>query len=101
MKGDYEVINRLLNETMNMDFPFLAGEDKKKRIIEDTIKEAFAEMYPEKCELNNLWNEALDYAGSKFDSLPVSKRLNGFYLQELMHRYVELLGNVVIENKEN
>ena len=35
MKGDYEVINRLLNETMNMDFPFLAGEDKKKRIIED------------------------------------------------------------------
>jgi len=48
-----------------------------------------------------LWNEALDYAGSKFDSLPVSKRLNGFYLQELMHRYVELLGNVVTENKEN
>lgn len=108
MKGDYEVINRLLNETMNMDFPFLAGEDKKKRIIEDkktyiedTIKEAFAEMYPEKCELNNLWNEALDYAGSKFDSLAVSKKLNGFYLQELMHRYVELLGNVVTENKEN
>ena len=27
--------------------------------------------------------------------------LNGFYLQELMHRYVELLGNVVTENKEN
>lgn len=100
MKGDYEVINRLLNETMNMDFPFLAGEDKKT-YIEDTIKEAFAEMYPEKLELNKLWNEALDYAGSKFDSLPVSKRLNGFYLQELMHRYVELLGNVVTENKEN
>ena len=95
MNGDCDVINRLLNETMHMDFPFLAGEDKKKRIvedkkiyIEDTIKEAFAEMYPEKLELNKLWNEALDYAGSKFDSLPVSKRLNGFYLQELMHRYV-------------
>ena len=49
MKGEYEVINRLLNETMHMDFPFLASEDKKKRIvedkkiyIEDTIKEAFA-----------------------------------------------------------
>lgn len=85
MKGDYEVINRLLNETMHMDFPFLASEDKKKRIvedkkiyIEDTIKEAFADMYPEKLELNKLWNEALDYAGSKFDSLPVSKKLNGF-----------------------
>ena len=35
MKGDYEVINRLLNETMHMDFPFLASEDKKKRIVED------------------------------------------------------------------
>lgn len=108
MNGDCDVINRLLNETMHMDFPFLASEDKKKRIvedkkiyIEDTIKEAFADMYPEKLELNKLWNEALDYAGNKFDSLPVSKRLNGFYLQELMHRYVELLGNVVTENKEN
>ena len=93
---------------MNMDFPFLAGEDKKKSIIEDkkiyienTIKTEFKEKYPRECELNNLWNEAVDYAGSKFDSLPVSKRLNGFYLQELMHRYVELLGNVVTENKEN
>ena len=108
MSDDYDVINSLLNETMHMDFPFLAGEDKKKRIIKDkkiyieeTIKEAFAEMYPEKCELNNLWNEAVDYADGKFDSLPVSKRLNGFYLQELMHRYVELLGNVVTGKKEN
>lgn len=108
MKGDCDVINRLLNETMYMDFPFLAGEDKKKRIIEDkktyiedAIKEAFAEMYPKENELNSIWNEALDYASSKFDSLPVSKRLNGFYLQELMHRYVELLGNVVTGNKEN
>ena len=49
MNGDCDVINRLLNETMHMDFPFLASEDKKKRIvedkkiyIEDTIKEAFA-----------------------------------------------------------
>ena len=57
MNGDCDVINRLLNETMHMDFPFLASEDKKKRIvedkkiyIEDTIKEAFADMYPEKLE---------------------------------------------------
>ena len=35
MNGDCDVINRLLNETMHMDFPFLAGEDKKKRIVED------------------------------------------------------------------
>lgn len=34
MNGDCDVINRLLNETMHMDFPFLAGEDKKKRIVE-------------------------------------------------------------------
>ena len=37
MNGDCDVINRLLNETMHMDFPFLAGEDKKKRIVEDNI----------------------------------------------------------------
>lgn len=61
----------------------------------------FYTTHPNEEPLNKLWNEALDYAGSKFDSLPVSKRLNGFYLQELMHRYVELLGNVVTENKEN
>ena len=100
MNGDCDVINRLLNETMHMDFPFLAGEDKKKRIVEDK-KIYIEDTIKEKLELNKLWNEALDYAGSKFDSLPVSKRLNGFYLQELMHRYVELLGNVVTENKEN
>ena len=74
-----------------------AGKEKKT----PSPKEVLADMYPEKLELNKLWNEALDYAGSKFDSLPVSKKLNGFYLQELMHRYVELLGNVVTENKEN
>ena len=80
---------------------------EKKRIVEDKkiymkiqIKKSICN-YPEKLELNQLWNEALDYAGSKTDSLPVSKKLNGFYLQELMHRYVELLGNVVTENKEN
>ncbi len=34
----------------------------------------------------------------QFQSLPAQKRLNGFYLQELMHYYAEKLGESILDN---
>ena len=98
-------INTILEETTKFDFPFLANEEKKKRIIlekklyiEKRIKDLFPATYPKEEELQDAWNEAIAYANDQFKSLPEKRKLNGFYLQELLHYYVELLGNIVVSN---
>ena len=98
-------INTILEETTKFDFPFLANEENKKRIIlekklyiEKRIKDLFPATYPKEEELQDAWNEAIAYANDQFKSLPEKRKLNGFYLQELLHCYVELLGNIVVSN---
>lgn len=96
-------IDNILEETTRFDFPFLANEEKKKAILLEKklyIEEAFqiiaSKQFPDEEKLKKIWKESVAYADEQFQSLPTKKRLNGFYLQELMHCYAEKLGDSMI-----
>jgi hypothetical protein len=96
-------IDDLLEETTRLDFPFLSNLDKKKKIlndrrmyIESEMKAISGEKYPSQDVVDEIWDKSIRYADEKFMSLPENKRLNGFYLQELMHYYVEQLGKIIL-----
>lgn len=38
-----------------------------------------------------LWERAKEHASHEFKNLPNKLKINAFYFQELMHKYVELL----------
>ncbi len=105
----YEAIEEILNETIQFDFPIFVKEDKKKEIILEKkkyIEEKFKIINPilfnHEDKINEIWTESIDYANKQFEFLPIDKRINGFYLQELMHCYAEKLGTkTIIMLKEN
>ncbi len=90
-------LNVIMNETMKYDFPFLASKEKKsviiaekKKYIENRVDEAIGKYSPGiRIEYDSLWEEAEKKAAEQFDSLPDKVKINGFYLQELTHTYVE------------
>lgn len=45
-----------------------------------------------------MWEESVEYSDEKFESLSEKHRLNGFYLQELIHCYAEKISNTVLNN---
>lgn len=99
-------IDNLLEETSRFDFPFLANTEKKEFIlkekrthVEKELRTIAVDQYPTDEEIESIWLESVEYADGQFESLTNSKRLNGFYLQELMHHYVEKLGEVILLNK--
>jgi hypothetical protein len=99
-------INAIIEETTFYDFPFLANEKRKKEIIgekkiyiEDQLKQLAPELWPLDVEVDQAWDEALDHANRSFESIP-SKKINGFYLQELMHFYSENLGQIILSQVE-
>ena len=96
-------INNIIEETTTYDFPFLANEKRKAEIIEELkqhIEKQFQQLILEKClpdsVLSQAWNESVDHADQSFESLPEKVKINGFYLQELMHFYAERLGEIVL-----
>ena len=98
-----ERIGKLLEETIQFDFPFLASADKKadildakRKYIETELKNVATSQYPSNESIDKIWRETVEYTDEQFKSLPNGKRLNGFYLQELMHKYVEKLGEVIL-----
>ncbi|MDO4775461.1 MAG: hypothetical protein Q4A10_06575 [Aerococcaceae bacterium] len=102
-----KLIEQLINETMGYDFPFMASENKKKEIIsekklhiETEFRQILADSFPDQEILDRIWNEAVMHADESFSSLSPKLKLNGFYLQELMHCYSEKLGAVYVPNKE-
>lgn len=99
-------IDNLLEETTQFDFPFLATIENKKLIlkekrlyVEEKLKSLVIEQFPTDEKIESIWGESVKYADAQFKSLPNNKRLNGFYLQELMHYYVEKLVEVILLNK--
>ncbi len=59
------------------------SEGKAKRILEIYI-----------------WEQSVEFADEQFKSLPINKRFNGFYLQELMHCYAEKLKDSIIDKED-
>ena len=48
--------------------------------------------------LKKMWEESVEYSDEKFESLSEKHRLNGFYLQELIHCYAEKISNTILNN---
>lgn len=92
-------ISNLLEKTTHYDFPFFAGiEEKeatiseKKEYIENSVDNFLKEEKIDiELQYDVLWEEAKKKASEQFDSLPDKLKINGFYLQELMHTYLEFI----------
>lgn len=105
MKDNIKIIlENLLEETTKFDFPIFANTEKKQTFLLEKklyvenklkLKETAPKSFADK---EKLWKESVEHAEEQFKSLPAKKRLNGFYLQELMHCYAEKLGNSITEN---
>lgn len=100
-------INNIIKETTSYDFPFLANDKRKNEIIEELkkhIEEQFEQLVPElwlsNTMLNQVWSESVEHANQSFESLPSKLKINGFYLQELMHFYSERLGEIILSQME-
>lgn len=98
-------INNILKKTTQFSFPLFANEEKKKIIllekksyIEEEFKTIALKLFPDEEKMEKIWKECVEYADEQFKSLPAKRRLNGFYLQELMHYYAEKLGDCIISN---
>lgn len=98
-------IDSILKETTQFDFPFFSNQEKKKNIviekkcyIEEKLKIIAPRQFPCEEKRKELWNKSVEHADDQFKSLTVKNRLNGFYLQELMHYYAEQLGDNIIDN---
>lgn len=100
-------IKNLLEETTQFDFPFLASVEKKETIlnenrtyIENELRTIAKDLYPSEDVIERVWEESVEYADGQFKTLPENKRLNGFYLQEIMHRYVEVLAEIIFDREQ-
>lgn len=98
-------IKRIIEVTAQFDFPFLASQDKKKEIIEEKklcieeeLRRLSPENYPSEDILIQLWEESVKHSDDQFKSLSNKYKLNGFYLQELIHYYAERIGNTILDN---
>lgn len=106
MKKDIEKkMNGIIEETTRYDFPFLASQDKKKAIIvdkklyiEEKLKRILPDSYPSEDEIKKMWKESIEYSDKQFESLSEKYKLNGFYLQELLHCYAQKIGKAILEN---
>ena len=102
-----KLIEQLVSETMFYDFYFMARENKRKEVvsekrlhIETEFKQILAGKFPGQETLDRMWNEAVEYVDESFASLSSKIKLNGFYLQELMHCYSEKLNAIYVHDEE-
>lgn len=91
-----EEVQKIIEETTHYDFPFLASREKKQKIImekkyyiEKQYEEISVDIVKDKVKLQEIWNEAVEYADEQFKSLDSKYKINGFYLQELLHYYAQ------------
>ncbi len=103
----WQEINTITEETTLYDFPFLANEKRKEEIIsekkihiEEQLKQLAPELWPSNVSLDQAWNAALEHANNCFESMPPKCKINGFYLQELMHFYSEKIGQLILSKAE-
>ncbi len=91
-------LERMLRETTRLSFPIFADADKKREqlyIIKRGSDERILSMLdPDEADrlragMADLWEAAERSACGEFDTLPERLRINSFYLQEVMHRYIE------------
>lgn len=97
-------INEVLDETTKFDVPFWANREKKKAIIaekksyvEERIRTITPEYFPDENVLKKIWFSSIEYTEQQFESLAEKYKINGFYLQELLHCYAEKIENEIMD----
>lgn len=105
-------LQMIIKGTEKLDFPMLASFEKRQKILVEnrmnidllidsvqsnrgTSADEIAAMRPA------LWEEADAAARAEFGDLSEKKMLNGFYLQEVMHRYAELQVAVLLSHLDH
>lgn len=93
------IIENIIEETTNYDFPFFSSMEKRLSIMKEK-KASIDQRLDRIIEINNLrvsseydsdkiWEDAQKEAVEKFEGLSEKLILNGFYLQEVCHIYAE------------
>ena len=91
-------IESLHEYTTTLSLPILAGKSKKEEILKEMkmqIDERILALCNDKTKFKkkkeSMWKQAEESACKEFNTLPDKLQLNSFYLQEVMHQYVELV----------
>ena len=97
-------IDELLEETEKFDFPFLASYTQKQEILEekkeyiyDYLLEVLGEERVKEIPLEKIWKDAKEIVDPKFGMLSEKRKMNGFYLQEIMHEYVSIILEYILK----
>ena len=87
-------VEEIVEKTKKYSFPMFYNEnkkqiyiEKKKELIERKFKSIDNDKFPSEEICSQMWNDSVECAGKEFSSLPAKRRLNSFYLQELMYNY--------------
>lgn len=111
MSEDYNIsteskfeLEQILKQTEKLDFPFCASYDEKQSILENTkhqlieqIKAVFEKdnLFFDDSFYESVWENSVEQVEPKFENLGPKLMLNGFYLQEVFHTFVEqIIGEV-------
>lgn len=103
MCGDQEqeACLRIVESCDKLDFPLFSTREKKLQILDQErarVDGLFDKILPKESAASpqwlqkrqDFWTQAVDKARKEFCNLDEKHLLNGFYLQEILHRYAEL-----------
>ena len=100
-------IDVILEDTKKLSLPVLADECIKQDIIENEKKKIDSSiefiLSENKGDINKfvnhkdtLWENAKADSEEYFENLPGRLKINSFYFQEVMHRYVEYIKEFIL-----
>ena len=106
-----ERCEKLIQYCNKLDFPLFFSAEKKKTFLQQERRKIDAEIdniciqtgiddFDLCCMRKALWLQAEKDASEEFADLDEKHLMNGFYLQEITHRYVELQRAWILSSKE-
>ncbi len=101
--------NKLNSQLSKLDFPLFSSKTKRENIIIETRNEVdnkIIEIVKLYCpqikiseeQLQKLWEKTKKSVKREFDHLPDKLKINAFYFQELMCKYVEIVFEEIIKD---
>lgn len=99
----------IIQRCEKLDFPLFSGIEKRKKILRLCAEQIDADFdivlrdegifFPELSNLREkLWQQATADARKEFLNIDDKHLFNGFYLQEVTHRYAELQASAILEH---
>lgn len=101
-------LERIVHAAEKLDFPLFSSFEKKQAVVEQEreainrqiealLREGNIEFADLEQKRTSLWKTADLDARAEFGPLSEKEMLNGFYLQEVMHRYAEAWVKIIRE----